>query len=224
MKNTFKLSILILAFFSISGIKAQTVNWNALNHTKHLISLGIGWDYAVAYNLGYAYKLQTKFPVLLHANVSAPAGNKLLDEVKIKTGGQILLIDQQRIKGGISLHAIYRSYQNPLIRLRNFGSEIKGTIGYFAPKWFVAGEIGHDKAIVTRFSPTDVFRESMYQDTQVGWYDPATGGHVLFGLQTGYSREKFDVTFSIGRVVQEHFTATPLIPYYVGLTGNYKIK
>lgn len=47
---------------------AQTLNWNALQDSKHIITAGIGWDYSISYSLGYAYQLKTKVPIVLTTN------------------------------------------------------------------------------------------------------------------------------------------------------------
>jgi hypothetical protein len=40
------------------------------------------------------------------------------------------------------------------MNILNFGSELKGVIGLYKNRWFVAGELGFDKAIVSKFSHT----------------------------------------------------------------------
>ena len=60
--------------------------------------------------------------------------------------------------------------------LANFGSDLSSTIGYYKPKWFVATEVGFDKAIVTHFKHSDLFKEH-FPDVKDGWYEPATGGN-----------------------------------------------
>jgi len=203
--------------------KAQTLNWTALGDSKHIINAGAGWDYSLSYSAGYAYQLKTKMPLVLNANFSIPPGEKTFDDFKTRLGGQLLLLDKTNLKGSVALNGIYRRYENPLATLRNFGSEMKGSFGYYKSKWFVAGEIGFDKAIATHFEHSESFKENIFQDVKDGWSEPATGGNFLYGVQTGYSFLKYDVTFSIGNVITQDFTATPLIPYYLMLGLNYKI-
>jgi hypothetical protein len=178
----------------------------------------------VSYNLGYAYKLNTKIPLVLNTNISLPAGENLLDDFKTKLGGQVVIFNKPEFKGIITLNAVYRRYENPLVRLQNFGSEMKGAFGYYKMKWFVAAEIGFDKAIVTHFKHSQSFRENIFQGVQDGWYEPATGGNFLYGVQTGYSFKNCDLTFSIGKTTTQDFKTTPLIPYYLVLGFNYKIE
>lgn len=213
----------IAAIFSFHQGNTQTVNWNALDNAKHLLNLGIGWDYSLSYSAGYAYRVNTKTPFILNGNFLLPTGENAFDDFKIKLGGQIVLLNKANFKGSITLNGIYRRYENPLVRLQNFGSEVKGTFGYYKSKWFIAGEIGFDKAVVTHFKHSETFKENIFQEVQDGWYKPATGGNFLYGLKAGYSFNKSDITLNIGKVTTQDFKTTPLIPYYLMLGYNYKI-
>ena len=215
---------LIMSFCIYQKGNSQTVNWNALEDSKHIITAGIGWDYSVSYSLGYAYQLKTKVPIVLTGNFSIPSGEKLLDDFKTKIGGQVVLLNKSNMKGSIALNGIYRRYENPLVRLQNFGSELRGTLGYYKPKWFVAGEVGFDKAIVTYFKHSETFKETIFTDVKDGWYEPSTGGNFLYGIQTGYSFNKSDITLNIGMVTTQDFKTTPLIPYYLMLGYNFIIN
>jgi hypothetical protein len=220
-----KITILLLVFLSfLSNTYSQTLNFSSLDSTRHIANVGIGLDYSLSYSLGYAHKLNSKKPIILHANISIPSGKNLLDDFKTKIGGQIVLLNKSNLKGSITLNGLYRRYENPLVRLQNFGSEIKGIFGYYKPKWFVAGEVGFDKAIVTHFKHSQIFKEVVYQDVKDGWYEPATGGNFHYGLQAGYSFKESDLTLNIGRVTTQDFNTTPLIPYYLMFGYNYKIK
>ncbi len=221
-----KMKIILFVLLAVSCLqqgKAQTVNWNALESTKHLVNLGIGWDYSLSYSQGYAYQPGRSIPIVLNGNVSIPFGQNLFDDLKVRAGGQIVLLNQPYLKGGLSLNAIYRRYENSLVRLQNFGSDIKGFFGYYKPDWFIAGEAGFDKAIVTHFYHTDSYKENILQNVHDGWFDPATGGNFLYGFQTGLSFKKSDITLNTGKVVSQDFKTTPLIPYYLTLGFNYKI-
>lgn len=214
----------ILPLFIYQKGMAQTLNWNALQDSKHIITAGIGWDYSISYSMGYAYQLKTKLPIVLTTIFSIPSGEKLLDDFKTKIGGQILILNEPNLKGSIALNGIYRRYENPLVRLQNFGSEFKGIFGYYKPKWFVAGEVGFDKAIVTHFKHSETFKETIFSDVRDGWYEPSTGGNFMYGIQTSYSFNKSDIIFNIGMVTTQDFKTTPLIPYYLMLGYNHRIN
>ncbi|ATL49358.1 hypothetical protein COR50_20460 [Chitinophaga caeni] len=205
--------------------KAQTVNWKNMENTAHMITLGLGWDYSLSYNIGYAYHpAAVKMPLVINANFSMPSGEKLLDDFKLKLGGQIVLLNHSNFKGGISLNGIYRRFENPLTRLLNFGAEMKGRFGYYKNGWFVAGELGFDKAVITHFKHSDLYKQDIYEGVRDGWYNPATGGNFLYGLQAGYSFNKSDITLDLGKITTQDFKTTPRIPYYLALSFNLRIN
>lgn len=223
--KTIKTLISLVWLLSISNkSKSQTINWNSLEDSKHIISTGFGWDYSVSYHLGYAYRPKTKTAILLIGNFTAPSGEKLINDFKTKIGGQFLLLNKSKLKGSIALNGIFRRYENPLVRIQNFGSELKGTFGHYRPKYFMAVEVGFDKAIVTQFEHSETFKETIFPVIKDGWYEPATGGNFQFGIQTGYSLNKSDIIFNIGMVRTQDFKSTPLIPYYLMLGYNLRIK
>ena len=213
----------LLALLS-SQSNAQTLNWKALENSKHIINAGIGWDYSISYNVGYAYQVKAKAPIVLAANFSIPSGENLLDDFKTKIGGQAVLLNKSNLKGTITLNGIFRRYENPLVRLNNFGAELKGSFGYYKPKWFVAGELGFDQATFTHFKHSETYKETIFSEVKDGWYEPVSGGNFKYGIQTGYSFKKSDITFDIGMVKTQDFKSSPLIPYYLMVGYNYRIN
>lgn len=216
--------ILLLTLISQSNTtNAQLLNWTTLDSTKHILNTNFGLDYSVSYGVGYGYKLNTKLPIVLNATFSMPAGENVFDDFKTKIGGQVCLLNKSSFVGSISIFGIYRKYQTQLVRLQNFGSDIKGSFGYYKTRWFTAAEVGFDKAIVTHFKHTPKFRDEIYADVVDGWYEPTTGGNFYFGLQAGYSFGKAGLTLNLGKVVSQDFKTSPLLPFYLNLGINYKI-
>lgn len=223
--NKLKIIISFIAFvFCIQKVNAQIINWNTVGNTKHILNANFGLDYSVSYGIGYGYKLNTKLPIVINANFSMPSGETLLDDFKTNIGGQILLLNKSNFRGAAAIHGIYRRHETELVRLQNFGSEVKGTFGYYKSKWFVAAEAGFDKAIVTHFKHSQEFREDVYAEVVDGWYEPATGGNFSCGLQTGYSFKKTDLTLSVGKVISQDFKTAPLLPFYANLGLNYRLS
>lgn len=224
MKRVFFLVLLLTLNTQYNCALSQTVNWKVLESTKHIINANLGLDYSMFYGVGYGYKLNTKLPIVLNANFSLPAGENTIDDFKTKIGGQISLLNKSNFVGSISIFGIYRKYQTQLVSLQNFGSDCKGTFGFYKSKWFTSAEIGFDKAIVTHFNHTQKFKDEIYADVVDGWYEPATGGNFYYGLQGGYSLKKIDITLNIGRVVSQDFKTSPSLPFYLNLGVNYRIN
>ena len=213
-----KILSLLLACFSINQAQAQFVHANTFSpENKHTIHLNLGWDYGLVYELGYSYRLNTKLPLRMQAFYSFPSGSKAFDDFKTKIGAQVRVLQSGNLQTHLGLYGIYRQFENPLVRLRNFGGEARAMIGYFRPRWFVGGEIGFDKAIVTQFKHDDLFRDNIYQNVEDGWYQPSTGGNLYYGLQAGYSFKKNSVLVSMGEVRTEAINTTPLLPVYFKL-------
>jgi hypothetical protein len=225
--RVFVLTLFVTLSFSLFATKSfsQILNWeNLQSNQKHVIYLNLGWDYAFKYELGYSYQLKSKFPILLNASYSMPSGNKVLDDFKVKIGAETCFYQINNFQFRGSLHTIYRRYENPFIRLQNFGTEMKIIFGYYKPKWFVASEIGFDKAIVTHFKHSELYRQNGFEGVKDGWYQPATGGNFSYGIQTGYSFKKSDIIFSLGKTITQDFKTAPLIPYYFQLGYVLKLE
>lgn len=227
MSNMKYLKISAILFFVLAAVQkgfTQTVNWNNFQQAKHLIFLETGWEHGLTYGIAYGYRPHSKIPFMLNGHVSIPSGNKLFDDIKVKMGAQVVILNKSNLKGSITVNGVFRTYENSLVRLANIGTEINGALGYFKPGWFVAGEVGFDKAIVTHFKHSDAFKENIFHDVQDGWYRPATGGNFQYGIQTGFSGKKFALAMRIGKVVTQDFKTAPLIPYYLALGFGFKIR
>lgn len=222
MKKIKIITVTVLSLFSFNAIFSQNINWaNLKKEEKHILNINSGWEYSFIFGIGYGYKLESKTPIILDVSYSFPSGKTVFDDFIIKTGGQINIYNINNLYFNASVHGSYRRTENPLAILQNFGCDISTTIGYYKPKWFLAGEIGFDKAIVTHFKHTAIYKE-VYPDVKNGWYEPTTGGNFNFGIQGGYSFNRSDITIRAGKVMTEDFKTTALIPFYVQL-GYYKL-
>lgn len=220
MKNL-KLNAIIVAILSCIFSHAQTINWKNNNHNS-LVNVGVGLEYGSVYNIGFGQKIEIgKIPIIVNTEISIPFGEKKIDDFKTKIGGIVRVLKINNINIGIKVQGIFRVYNNDFVRILNFGSDFSTTIGYYRPKWFVSTEVGFDKAIVSHFKHTDLYK-SNFPDVVDGWYEPSTGGNFYYGLQTGYSFKKHDITLKIGKLVTQDFKTTPIIPFYLQLGYNYK--
>jgi hypothetical protein len=220
IKFIFLLSLILISF----KLPAQTLNWASLKpEQKHIINAGFGLEYGMVYNLGYGFQLPLKFPIVLNAEFSMPSGGSLFDDFKSKVGAQMKVVSYQNFAFTARASGIFRRFENSLSRLLNFGSDFAGTIGYYRSKWFVAGEIGFDKAIITHFKPTDLYMQS-FPEAQNGWYEPTSGGNLYYGLQVGFSiKDHHDIFLKAGKIINQDFATTPLVPMYFQLGYNFKI-
>lgn len=223
MKTVVLISIFIFSLF-IGQTYSQTLNWESLDkNQKHLLHANAGWEYSFVYGLAYGYHFQTKLPIVADVSFSLPSGEAVFDDFKSKIGGQINLYQINHFRFTTSIHGIYRRYENPLVTLQNFGADATAIVGYYKPRWFVAGEFGFDKAIVTHFKNSAIYKE-VYPNAKDGWYEPATGGNFNFGLQAGYSFRRSDLTLRLGKTITQDFKTKPMIPLYFQLGYNFKLE
>lgn len=85
--------------------------------------------------------------------------------------------------------------------------------------WFIAGEAGFDKAIVTHFKH---FKHSesykaVYPGVKDGWYEPASGGNFVYGLKGGFSGKNTDFYLQGGRIISQDLQTKPVLPVYIQL-------
>ncbi len=218
----------LLAAFLVTSLNSygQTINWSRLKKSdRHIVNINAGLEYSLIGSIGYGYQLKTKIPIVLVADFSTPFGEALLDDHKAKVGASFKLAKAGNFHFTSKIQGIFRRYENDFVRMVNFGSELSATAGYYKKKWFVAGETGFDKAIVTNFKHTQLYKD-VYPAVKDGWYEPATGGNFYYGLQTGVSFKQSDFTLRLGKVVTEDFKTSPSIDFYfqLGYTLRYVAK
>lgn len=219
MKAQFIPSLVAVLISFANQTYSQVINWQRMETgQKHIAHINAGWDYATSFGVGYSNKLNTSIPVLLDVQFSLPAGEFLFDDFKTKLGGQVRVLHAGNFMTAVGVRGIYRRHETDLVRLQNFGSEFMLSAGYYKSKWFVAGEFVFDKAVVTHFRHSDMMKE-YYPEVKDGWYIP-TGGNFAFGIQTGYSARNLDLTLKFGRIANQYFTSSIMVPYYLQLGLN----
>jgi hypothetical protein len=223
MKNYNVYILISVLTLSISSVDAQTINWASLKEeNKHIVNASFGLEYGVIYGLGYGYQIRTRlFPIVANVEYSFPSGNKIFDDFKTRIGGQIRWIEYHNFQFSTNIHGVFRRYENDFVQLLNFGSDMSGIVGYYRHKWFVAGEVGFDKAIVTHFRHSKDYKDQ-YSGVVNGWYEPATGGNFYWGLQAGFSFRKHDIYLRAGKILTQDYKTTPMIPFYGQLGYNIK--
>lgn len=217
--------IIVAAFVVISvNSHGQTINWARLQKTdRHILGINAGLDYSVTAGLGYGYQLKTKIPIILNAEYSIPFGNNLLDDHKTKIGATLRLATAGSFLFTAKVQGVVRRYENDYVRMVNFGSDMSVTGGYYKKNWFIAGETGFDKAIVTNFKHKAVYKET-FPGVQNGWYEPSTGGNFYYGLQSGLSLKQSDITLRVGKVITQDFKTTPGFTFYTQLGYTFRLR
>ena len=224
MKSISIFTGLFMSFIIPGNARSQSINWEALNKDqKHIININAGAEYGPVIGASYGYQLKTRMPIVLTVENSFPTGEKLLDDFKTKIGGYTRLYEVGNFMFSAKIHGVFRRYENSSVRLLNFGGDMAAFAGYYKPKWYVAGEVGFDKAIVTHFKHSEAFKQN-FPSVKNGWYEPATGGNFYYGLQTGFSFGRSDIYLKAGNVIAQDFSTKPLLPFYMQVGYNIRIR
>jgi hypothetical protein len=224
MKYKKHLSLLIVVFTIHSAI-GQTYNWGSVtDSTKHIAGVQLGWEYAVIAGVNYSNKLPVKMPVFFQTGFSIPFGNTVVDDFKSNIGLSGQLYTKKKFNAIFALNTIYKRYANELVALNQVGLEIKSLNGFYRSRWFVATEIGLELGLSTHFKHSEIYKQNIYADVQDGWYAPLSAGIMNFGVQGGYTVRQSDLIFRIGYFKSITSSVNALIPYYVTLGYNLKIR
>ena len=210
-------------FLTMSTIHAQTINWGSLDTgSRHIINANAGMEYGAVFGVGYGYQIKNNlFPMIANIEYSFPSGENLSDDFKTKIGMQISWFEFHHFQFSTKLHGVFRRYETDYARMLNFGSDLSGIVGYYRSKWFAAGEVGFDKAIITHLKHPQAYSDQ-YSGVSDGWFGPTTGGNFYYGFQAGYSFGKCDLYGRMGKVLTQDFKTAPTIPAYAQLGYNIK--
>jgi hypothetical protein len=98
----------------------------------------------------------------------------------------------------------------------NFGADVVGTSGFYRRGWFVAGEFGCDKAIITHVTRSDRYHTYFYSNARDGWYLDS-GGTVHCGAVAGVGLGRRELLLRYGLLRTEAFNGlTPQMYASVG--------
>lgn len=224
MRNMRILAVISFCIYHPIITLSQTLNWGALKKDqKNIINVNAGIDHGFIFGAAYGYQLKSRLPIILNAEYSFPSGKKLFDDFKTKMGGQVQFYQTGDFHFTGKFQAVFRRYWSDFVRLVNFGSDLSATAGFYKLKWFVAGEAGFDKAIITHFKHSEIYKE-IYPLVKDGWYEPSAGGNFYYGLQTGYSFKRRDAYIKAGKVVNQDFQTQPVVPFFAQLGLNFKLR
>jgi hypothetical protein len=196
---------------------SQNVNWRSVREDQHnMLQMNIGYDYGLTAQMGYGRMFTMLRPAMVGLDISIPMGNNLLDDFKVRLGGQIEILEIGGFSASVRIASVFRKYQSSMVNVVSFGSDFALVTGYYAPTWSAGGEFGFDKAITSRFVHSGAMRER-YPEVKDGWYVP-TGGHYYYGFQGGKTLgENLDVSLRVGATSAQKKDVDALVPLYLQL-------
>ncbi len=219
-----KYLITILAMMSVSFSYAQNINWSSIQEDqKHLSYLNFAYDFGVTTQVGYGRQLDLFRPFLLTADYSFPMGKNLVDDFKVRLGGQVSIYELNNFTFSAKLLGLFRRHQTNFVSMASFGTEMSALLGYYKPTWHIAGEFGFDKSILTRLKHMELIREN-FPAISDGWFIPS-GGHFFYGLQGSKTiGNRFDLSLRVGATNAQSKEEDALLPYYAQLGLVYKFS
>lgn len=218
-----KYIITIICFLSLGTTLAQNINWTAQEEAvSNFIYLNLEYDYGLTPQAGFAINTDFLSQTFISADISAPMGKNLFDDYKARLAmhSNIYSLGNFIISG--KLAGIARRQETALVRIYNFGTEVKSVVGYYKPNFHIAIEMGFDKAIATHLKHQGHIQENFPEITD-SWFVP-TGGNFSFGIQISQRLAKrLEASLRFGKTKAEKGAPDPLLPVYGGLNFLYHL-
>lgn len=213
MKTIVATVLIMIAVFH-TGF-SQNVNWRSLGEVqRNIVQFDFGYDYGAISQLGYGRAFSWFRPVVVSLDYSFPMGKDLVDDFKVRLGGQMEVLQIDGFSATVKLMGSLRRYENPLVRIVSFGSDFALVTGYYSSTWHAAGEFGFDKSVVSHLKHSDIMR-SNFPAIRDGWYIPS-GGHYYYGIQAGKTLgETFALSLRAGATNAQFDNEDAVVPYYV---------
>ncbi len=213
MKNALK--VLLLATALTEAGYSQNINWRSLGEDRrNIVQLNVGYDFGATAQLGYSRAFTLIRPVVVGLDYSLPMGNVLLDDFKVRLGGQMEIVQVGGFSTTLKVFSNLRRYQTSLVRIVSFGSDFGVLAGYYRSTWYAAGEFGFDKSVATNLENSDIMK-AYFPAIRDGWYVP-TGGNYYYGIQAGKTLgESLDLSLRLGATDAQFDDENAVLPYYV---------
>ena len=215
MKKLVAVIVVVMAVAEVSY--SQNVNWRSLREDqRNVVQFNFSYDFGVTAQLGYSRSFTLIKPVIVGLDCSVPMGSDLVDDFKVRIGGQIEIVEIDGFSATIKIASNFRRYQTQLVRIASFGSDFGVLAGYYRSTWYAAGEFGFDKSIATNLRHSDIMRAN-FPAIRDGWYVP-TGGNFYFGIQGGKTiGESLELTLRVGGTRSQMNDEGAVLPYYAQL-------
>ncbi|HET9134402.1 MAG TPA: hypothetical protein VFN90_08865 [Gemmatimonadales bacterium] len=166
-----------------------SAQWNLARRTigDTRLSMSVGVDPAVIGSVGLHHTVRiVGLRTQLGADAGIVGGEADLRDYRARLGAEVQLVELGQVRVAAALSGIVRGTSTLLFRGTNIGADAGLTAGLYRRGWFVAGEAGFDKAILTHLVHSDWYRERVYREAKDGWYLD-NGGTWRFGAAIGVS-------------------------------------
>lgn len=193
---------------------AQEINLATANTTRpSIVHARVGIDHGLVGEIGYRHVLVSKHPqVFVGGDIAFPWASPDIFDYRVRATVGVSF-GKQHFKFAGWLSPTVRGNENAAATMTALGVDLRLLGGYYAQRWFAAGELGIDWAATTHITLSDAYRASVYSGAKDGFYG-MTGGSVYAGLQGGLSFSSVDVVLRAGHPRTTAF-AGQSIPFYL---------
>jgi len=205
--------VLVLGLLVPLSAQAQEVNLGALDQASNVVHVRSGAEYGFVAGAGYSRVVPfLDRQLVLTGDFTLPWAGLDLSDYQLRVGALVPIVGARRWKLAASVAPTVRGTKNDIGRMTDLGADLGVVGGYYAPRWFVAAELGFDWAMTTHVSNSDLYRSTVYPGARDGWYTNP-GGNARAGLQGGVSFGRHDIILRIGEV-RDTSGQPPLLPFY----------
>ena len=209
MNRTMKVAAaaLLLSVVAAHDARAQ---WNVarLGMEKNRVYTTFGLDPAFIGSIGYGRSVRVmEHDFQLAGDAGLVTASMDARDFRARIGTQTSLAHWRSVHLTGSASAVMRGTDNAIYRGFNWGADVSGTLGVYRPRWFAAGELGKDKAIVTHITHSRWYRDNYYPDAKDGWYLDA-GGTMRAGVTSGIAVGRTELALRAGWQKTERWNPT----------------
>jgi hypothetical protein len=213
MRTAVMSMMVVLALLVSTGARAQELNLGALDQAQNVVHVRTGAEYGFVAGAGYARVVPfLDRQLVLTGDFTLPWAGLDLSDYRLRVGVLMPIVGARRWKLAGSIAPTVRGTKNDISRMTDVGADIGLVGGYYAPRWFVAAELGFDWAMTTYVAHSDAYRATVYAGARDGWY-AKPGGNIRGGLQGGVSFGRYDVVLRVGEL-RDTGGEPPLLPFY----------
>ena len=215
----------IMVALMVSGLAARDVaaQWNVgrFGSTRNQVYTTFGLDPALVTSVGYGRVVPWRGREWqLGAEVGVVAAEFDARDFRARLQARTTLVRWRSVRLVGSAAFITRGTENAIYRALNLGADFTGAAGVYRSGWFMAGEFGFDKAIITHLTHSDWYRENFYPEAKDGWYLNA-GGTFHYGVTGGVAIGRTEVALRAGWRQTEDFNDV-LPPVYASLGVGFR--
>jgi hypothetical protein len=197
--------------------EAQEVNLATLDDgPANRVYARTGAEWAFVAGVGYARTVSIgQRRLLLLGELTAPWATLDTSDYQVRVGALVPIVAWHRWQLAGLLEPTVRGTKNDLGRMTSLGANAGVTGGYYAQRWFVAGEFGFDYALTTHIANSQLYRDDVYENARDGWYvNP--GGNYRLGGQAGASFGRYEIALRAG-ILRDMKGEQPMFPEYATL-------